>query len=69
MKTTLDKMLAYIERYETELKENGNKTAITKKELYELKSKFADAMSVYNKAEKEIKRIANEFDDITKYLF
>jgi len=65
MEKKLDELLAKIERYKTELKENGDRTAITKEHIQFMEYLFAGAMSVYTRAEKEINFILN---DVNEYI-
>lgn len=65
MEKKLDELLAKIDRFKTELKENGNKTAITQDNIHFMEHSFADAMSVYTRAEKEIDFIIN---DVNEYI-
>lgn len=65
MEKKLTELLATIEKFETELKENGIKTAITENDIRFLNNRFSDAMAIYRRAEKEINVI---LADVEKHI-
>ena len=69
MKTKIDNVLGLIEKLESELKENGNKTAITCNDIRFLKDSFSEVISVYNKAEIEINNIINNIEKHINSIF
>jgi len=68
MEKRIDELLAKIERNEIELKENGNRTAITQEHINFLKNEFSDIMSIYRRAEKEIDFIFDEINEVERGL-